>query len=208
MIKLRWLATMTLLAAASASCSSKEPEASSPPAASVGGEATPPEAAAPRPEPVATPAPALSDAEIAKITDTVDSGEIEQANVATSRAKHASVKQFAQHMIEQHTASKQKGAELVHKTGMTPTTSTTSSNLQRDGMNMLEKLKTSDLAAFDATYIAGQIEEHQRVLQLLNSRLIPSATDSDLKSQLAAARTMVERHISEAQSIQRSLAGE
>jgi putative membrane protein len=195
---------MTLLAAGSVNCSSKEPEESSAPAASVGGEATPAEAATPTPEPVATPA-ALSDAEIAKITDSVDSGEIEQANVAIARAKHDSVKQFAQHMVAQHTASRQKGADLVSKKGVTPATSTLASNLQNDGMKMVEKLKASDLAAFDATYISGQIEEHQQVLQLLNSQLIPSATDPDLKSLLTDARAMVERHIVEAKSIQQSL---
>jgi putative membrane protein len=209
MVKLRWLATMTLLAAASSHCSSKEPEESSAPAASVGGEATPAEAVAPTPEQVAaTPPAALSDAEIAKITDSVDSAEIEQANVASSRAKHESVKQFAQHMIAQHTASKQKGADLVHKKSVTPVSSTVSGNLQRDGMQMLEKLKASDLAAFDATYIAGQIEEHQQVLQLLNSQLIPSATDADLRALLTDARAMVERHIAAAKTIQQSLATE
>jgi putative membrane protein len=209
MIKFRWLAAMTLLAAASANCSSPEPEASSAPAASVGGEATPAEAVAPTPEQVAAiPPAALSDAEIAKITDSVDSAEIEQANVASSRAKHESVKQFAQHMIAQHTAAKQKGADLVHAKNVTPVTSTVSSNLQREGMQMLQTLKAADLAAFDATYIAGQIEEHQQVLQLLNSQLIPSATDAQLRALLTDAHAMVERHIAEAKAIQQSLASE
>jgi putative membrane protein len=209
MVKLRWLATMTLLAAASTNCSSKGPDESSAPAASQGGEATPAEAAGPTPEHVATTPPAaLNDAEIAKITDTVDSAEIEQANVASSRASHASVKQFAEHMIAQHTASKQKGADLVHKKGVTPVASTVSGNLQRDTMQMIEKLKAADTTSFDATYIAGQIEEHQQVLQLLNSQLIPSATDADLKSLLIDARAMVEQHIAEAKSIQQSLSSQ
>ena len=209
MNKLRWLIAMTLLAAASASCSSTQPEESSPPAASVGGEATPEEAVAPTPEEVAaTPPAALSDAEIVNITDSVDSAEIAQANVARSRARHEAVKQFAQHMISQHTSAKQRGADLVHEKNMTPVTSTVSSSLQRGSRQMLETLKAQDLAAFDVTYIAGQIEEHQQVLQLLNSQLIPSATDADLRSLLTDARAMVERHIAAAKTIQQSLATE
>jgi putative membrane protein len=73
---------------------------------------------------------------------------------------------------------------------------------------MLETLKAQDLAAFDATYVAGQIEEHQQVLQLLNSQLIPSATDADLRALLTDARAMVERHIAAAKTIQQSLVGQ
>lgn len=209
MNKSRWLIAMTLLAAANANCSSKQPEESSPPAASVGGEATPEEAVAPTPEEVAaTPPAALSDAEIVNITDSVDSAEIAQANVARSRARHEAVKQFAQHMISQHTAAKQRGADLVHEKNMTPVTSTVSSSLQRGSRQMLETLKAQDLAAFDVTYIAGQIEEHQQVLQLLNSQLIPNATDADLRSLLTDAREMVERHIAAAKTIQQSLVGQ
>ena len=163
-------------------------------------------AQAPTAEPVASPSNPVSDGQIAKISDTVDTGEIEQAEVASSRAQDDRVKQFAQHMIAQHTASKQKGAALVRSAQITPETSSISSRLQTEGMQMTQKLKAADASAFDRTYIDGQIKEHQDVLNLLTTQLIPSATSADLKQALTSTRAMVERHISDAQSIQQNLA--
>jgi putative membrane protein len=209
MPNVRWL-LVAGLSVATIGCSKDEPQTNTmPPAASQGGEATPDvpqtQAVQPTAEPVAMPATPVTDAQIAKISDTVDSGEIEQANVASSRARNDRVKQFAQHMIEQHTASKEKGAALVHSAQITPETSSISSRLQTDGMQMVQSLKAADATSFDTTYIAGQIQEHQQVLNLLTTQLIPSATSDDLKQALQSTRAMVERHIAEAKSIQQSL---
>ncbi|HEX2674614.1 MAG TPA: DUF4142 domain-containing protein, partial [Polyangiaceae bacterium] len=68
--------------------------------------AKPPE---PKPE-------ALNDAQIAAITEAVNSAEIAQAKIAQAKSKDAAVKTFAAMMITHHGEAKQKQAKLKLKT--------------------------------------------------------------------------------------------
>jgi putative membrane protein len=171
-------------------------EPSPPPAMPM--EAPPPVEAAPAPAP-------LSDAQITSILAAVDTGEIEQAKVAQKKSKNAGVKKFAQHMIQQHTKSKQKGTQLAKKAKITPEESPVATELTSKATAQLESLKNADAASIDALYISGQAAQHQEVLDLINAQLIPSATDNDLKSFLAEARTMVEAHVAQANELQGTL---
>jgi len=160
--------------------------------------------AATEPEPMAKPAP-LTDDQIATITLAVNSGEVEQAKVAKEKSKDKRVKQFAQHMIQQHTKAKQKGEQLAKKDKLMTSESTVATDLTTAASQTLESLKSAEPTSFDKTYMDAQIQQHERVLELLNSQLIPDATNMDLKAQLEEARTMVETHLSEAKEIQTSL---
>jgi len=157
------------------------------------------------PEAGSKPAP-LTDDQIAMITDKVNAGEVEQAKLAKEKAKDKRVRQYAQHMIQQHTKAKNKGDQLAKKEKLAPSESPVSTDLTSSASQALESLKTAEATSFDKTYIDSQIQQHQRVLDLLNSQLIPNATNMDLKAQLEEARSMVETHLAEAKELQMSLA--
>jgi len=157
------------------------------------------------PEAGSKPAP-LTDDQIAMITDKVNAGEVEQAKLAKEKAKDKRVRQYAQHMIQQHTKAKNKGDQLAKKEKLAPSESPVSTDLTSTASQALESLKTAEATSFDKTYIDSQIQQHQRVLDLLNSQLIPNATNMDLKAQLEEARSMVETHLAEAKELQMSLA--
>ena len=148
----------------------------------------------------------LTDDQIAKITSTVSEGEVEQAKVARQKAKDQRVKTFARHMIDQHTQAKQKTDKLAKKAEMKPADSTVSTDLDTRATQTLEQLKTAQATDFDKTYIEAQVTQHQEVLDLLNSKLIPAAQNADLKAQLEEQRTMVEEHLTQARQISESLA--
>ena len=205
-----------LFAACSKQGSSPESETAadmtSTPETTVVAEPVPPPAPA-EPEPVAaapvedTPPPApLTDAQITKILEAVDSGEIEQAKLAQKKAKHPRVKKFAQHMIQQHTKAKQKGTTLAKKAKITPEDSSVAAQLTGKATAQLDALKAAEGPEFDVLYIQGQAAQHQEVLDLVNAQLIPAATNDELKSHLAETRTMVEAHAADANDIQQALA--
>lgn len=168
------------------------------------------------PEPVAEPAPPppveepkpepLTDPQIAKILETVDTAEIEQAKIAQKKSKNADVKKFAAHMIQAHTKSKQKGGALARKAKLKPEESPVSTELSGKATAVLESLKTADATTIDALYIDAQATQHQEVLALVDARLLPSTTHEELKGLLGEARTMVESHHTEAKAIQEKLA--
>jgi len=154
-------------------------------------------------QPVAQPR--LTDAQIVKITDTVNMGEVEQANLAKQRAKNPAVKKFASQMITQHTTAKQQGLTLAKQTKLEAQPSTVSEDLTSKGSETLKALKAVDADSFDRTYMDTQVNQHQDVLEQLDSRLIPEATDSRLKAELQKTRAMVEAHLNSAKQIQGDL---
>jgi putative membrane protein len=165
--------------------------------ASQGNEAPPPPATG------TTPMNKLSDGQIAQILTTVDDAEIEQAQLALKKARDPEIQAFANHMIEQHTASKQAGAQLVAQSQLHPTDSPKAQELQQAGAQMMSKLNAADENNFDITYIDGQIEEHNQVLTLIKAQLLPVVNDTGLRNHLNNAQAMVEQHIQRAQQIKK-----
>ncbi len=189
-------------------CAKQTPPPEAPPAlppavTTVVAEPTPPPPppVAPPVEEPPPPAP-LTDAQIAKVLDSVDSGEIAQAKVAQKKSKNPKVKKYAAHMIQAHTQSKNKATAWAKKAKITPEDSPEATQLADKGAQTLSALEGADAASFDAAYIAAQAQQHDEVLGLLDSRLAPSATDEQLKAFLAATRAMVATHATEAKALE------
>lgn len=144
----------------------------------------------------------LSDGQILGILATVDAGEIEQARFAFSQANDARVKEYAEHMIQQHTDSTQRINALASQNDLTATASNNSTTLQTKGQKILEGLKSSADATFDATYMQAQIQQHQEVLDMLHAQLLPASRSDAVSAQLKSAHTMVQAHLNEARRIE------
>jgi putative membrane protein len=147
----------------------------------------------------------LNDMRIAQITDTANSGEVEQGRYAALHATNARVKAFAQHMVSAHTAIGQKMTAVLHKEGIIPAVSAESTKLGAGAQETLASLKTMTGSDFDKAYIDAQVKAHQEVLDALDNKLIPNAQDASLKVNLQQIRPMVAEHLKEAQDIQKTL---
>lgn len=143
----------------------------------------------------------LNDRQIVGVVTTVDAGEIEQARVALTRATDPRVKQFAAHMIDQHTESTQQASSLASQYDLMPAASTEASALRDEGLKMKSMLEETSQTAFDGVYMKAQIQQHQEVLSLFKEQLLPSVHNETLTTQLRAANTMVQNHLSEAREI-------
>jgi len=148
---------------------------------------------------------ALNDGQIAKIGDVVHSGEIDQAQLARQRSKNAKVKNFASHMLKEHTQAKEQSASLLKASEVVPEQSAVSQELASEGARTLDALKAADAAGFDRQYIDAQVTQHQNVLSMLNTQLVPQATDAKLKAELQKVQKMVEAHLSEAKKLAETL---
>jgi len=164
-----------------------------PPAAA---SVSPPESAKP-PEPKPE---ALSDAQIAAVTEAANSAEIAQAKVAQTRSKDPAVKTFAAMMITHHGEAKQKQAKLKLK----PEESGVSTALEADAKATLDALNTNTGKDFDKTYIAAQVSGHQKVLDTINDKLLPNVKDAHLKAYLEEIKPKVEEHLKRAKQLQES----
>jgi putative membrane protein len=155
--------------------------------------------------PAAATAPLTQD-QIAMVADLANSSEIEQAKVAQSKAKSASVKKFAAMMIKHHTEAKAEQAKLFKQLNLTPTESQPAMALKQDADKTTNELRAATGAAFDQRYMDRQVDAHQKVLDALNGELLPAASAPELVNGLNKMKATVESHLEQAKAIQAELA--
>ncbi len=150
------------------------------------------------------PAPAkvepLTDEQIAAITDAANSSEIAQAKLAQTKSKDADVKRFAAMMISHHGEAKQKQAKLK----IASKESSVSTAMQVDADSTMNALKGDNGKDFDKAYITAQIDGHQKVLDTIESKLLPNVKNPDLKAYLEEIKPRVEEHLKQAKQLQES----
>lgn len=179
-------------------------EPSTPPADMDAGAATSSTSATPPPSQStasAAPAmPALSDQQIAAITDAANTAEIAQAKLAETKSKNADVKRFATMMIKHHGEAKAKQAKLK----IEEADSDDSTAMKSDASSTLDTLKKDTGKDFDKAYIDAQVDGHQKVLDTINQKLLPSVKSADLKAYLEEIKPRVEDHLKQAKEMQQS----
>jgi len=147
----------------------------------------------------------ISDPQSVRILTTVNGGEIEQAQLAKDKAQDSRVKKFAQKMIDEHKKANDKIIKLYKSEDLMPANSSVANDLADKGSQTLTTLNATTVPDFDKTYIDAQVQQHQEVLELINTRLIPGATDAKLKDALLDASKMVAHHLEKAREIQAQL---
>src|SRR3954471_9654174 len=95
--------------------------------------AAPSAAGAPPPSEAPTTKETLTESQIAKVTDLINTAEIDQAKLAQSRARAPGVKQFADKMVEHHGQAQREQAKIVQRLKLTPTESATAAKVKGDG---------------------------------------------------------------------------
>jgi putative membrane protein len=133
----------------------------------------------------------LTDAQIAGVTNFVNSGEIQQAQLAQSKSKDPHVLSFASMMISHHGEAKEQQAQL----GMSPAGSSVLQRLSSEGQRTLATLRDKSGKDFDRAYLQAQVEGHQKVLETLDRQLLPNAKNQQFRSQLQNMRSTVQQHL-------------
>jgi putative membrane protein len=146
----------------------------------------------------------LNDAQVAAVVNALNLGEIQEAQVAVSKAKSPDVKRFAQHMLTDHRDMQSKDAALLSRLQITPSENAVSNQLKTDAQNELSTLQNVTGRDFDREYIDSQVRAHNQALELID-RTMSSVKSSDLRNELQKARSKIEEHLREAERIQQSL---
>lgn len=150
-------------------------------------------------------APDLNDAEVADVVLTADNIDIDLARLAQTRSKNAEVLKFAGTMITDHSAVNAKATALAGKLGITPENNAVSQSLLAGARTARAALEPLQGTAFDEGYIAREVAFHQAVLDALDTLLIPTTSNAELKQLLVSVRPAIAAHLAHAQMLQRSL---
>jgi putative membrane protein len=147
------------------------------------------------------PATAMTDAGIFAMLSAANQGEIDAGRTAQTKATNASVKSFARDMVAAHTAMLDSGNALARRLNITPDASAADSI---NAMNQTAATALKDAprgAAFDSTYVNGQVTGHEAVLDMVK-RAQGAAQNADLKAMLTKAEPEVQSHLDRIKDIQ------
>jgi putative membrane protein len=135
-----------------------------------------------------------------------NSGEIEVAKLATTKAGNADVKAFAKMLVTDHTKMLADVNALATQQTVTPdTTMEDVKDLMghsRDELkDLTDKAKGAD---WDKDFIGKMVDDHQKVLDKLQDA-VKNTTDSTLTKALTDASGKVQEHLTKAQELQAKL---
>jgi putative membrane protein len=162
-------------------------------------------AAAPSTPPGPPPETPLNDGQIAGIASRVDLAEIDAGKLALQHGKSAKAKQFAQHMVTAHTAVETKLMAMLKAQKIVIAESSVCDKLTADTAGQKQTLSGESGTTFDRAYLSAQLQDHQDVLDLLDSKLLVQAQNPQLKAALADTRKTVVDHIQMAKDALASL---
>lgn len=154
---------------------------------------------------LAVPSAALAagptDPQIAHIAYTAGAIDVAAGKQALARSHNKAVREFAREMVRDHTAVNKKALALVKKLHVTPQANSTSAGLSKSANAERAKLNRLRGAAFDREYINNEVAYHKTVNGALESTLIPSANNGELKSLLQTGLTLFKEHQAHAEQI-------
>jgi len=142
-----------------------------------------------------------TDPQIASIVVTANQVDIDAGKLASATSKNAEVMAFAKMMVTDHTGVNKQAVALVTKLKVTPEDNPTSQSLKDGGVKNLANLKTLKGAAFDKAYVANEVAYHKAVDSALETQLIPSANNAELKSLLQTGLKIFQGHEQHAEHV-------
>jgi putative membrane protein len=142
-----------------------------------------------------------SDPEIAHIAYTAGVIDIEAAKLAIAKSKNKVVVAFAEDMLRDHEAVNQQALDLLKKLNVTPQDNATSQALSKAAADERTKLSGLEGAAFDKAYVDNEVAYHKQVNGALETVLIPSAGNGELKGLLETGLKIFQGHQQHAEHV-------
>ena len=142
-----------------------------------------------------------TDPQIAHIAYTAGQIDIEAAKQALKKTKNKDVRAFADDMVKDHTAVNKQALALVKKLKVKPQDNPTSQALTKQAAAKRAELAKLNGAAFDKAYVDNEVAYHKTVNNALETQLIPSAQNGELKSLLQTGLKIFEGHEQHAEHV-------
>jgi putative membrane protein len=142
-----------------------------------------------------------TDPQIAHIAYTAGVIDVAAARQALTKTSNKDVKEFAENMVRDHEAVNKQALDLVKKLKVTPEDNDTSKSLSKNAAAKLDELAKLKGADFDKAYVANEVAYHKAVDSALETLLIPSASNAELKSLLQTGLKIFQGHEQHAEHV-------
>ena len=142
-----------------------------------------------------------TDPQIAHIAYTAGVIDVTAAKQALKKSRNKDVKAFAADMVRDHEAVNKQALALVKKLKVTPEDNDTSRSLSKNAAAKLKELSKLKGAAFDKAYVDNEVAYHKAVDSALETLLIPSASNAELKGLLQTGLKIFQGHEQHAEHV-------
>lgn len=146
----------------------------------------------------------LNDNQLAAVLQAVNQGEVQEAQLAESKARSPEVKAFARRMLRDHGQALSQENASFSRLLIVPSANPISQQLQSEVQTHLSDLQGLRGNDFDRSYVGEQIKDHNNALELLD-RAIPNVKNAELKAEMQSLRAKIASHLAEAERIQQTL---
>jgi putative membrane protein len=136
----------------------------------------------------------LTDPQIAHIAYTAEQIDIAAADLALKKTSNNAVKAFANETLRDHTAGNQKALASLDKLKVKPEDNDLSQSLAGVAADRWKELSKLSGAAFDKAYAENEVAYYVTVIGALETTLIPSIKNGELKSLLETRLTLFKDH--------------
>lgn len=149
----------------------------------------------------------MTDRDVAAIFLAANNTDVSYAQVAVSpgRTTNTEILDFARRMLSDHGGLNKAALDLYSAAGIVPRDHVIALDFRDESAAKRDTLRERTGAAFDSTYMANEVRYHQRLLGALDSLLIPTARNPELKSMLTRVRPAVAAHLEHATRVQAGL---
>ncbi|MBW9114663.1 DUF4142 domain-containing protein [Rhizobium cauense] len=142
-----------------------------------------------------------TDPQVAHIAYTAGAIDVDAAKLALSKTKNKDVASFAKSMEKDHEAVNEKALALVKTLNVSPEDNPTSQALTKAAKEKQAELSKLDGPAFDKAYIDNEVAYHKQVNGALQTLLIPSAENKELKGLLETGLKLFQGHQQHAEHV-------
>ncbi len=142
-----------------------------------------------------------TDPQIAHIAYTAGAIDVTAAKQALAKSSNTTIKSFAQDMVRDHEAVNKQALALVKKLNVTPEDNDTSRALSKQAAAKLAEMEKLKGAEFDKAYAANEVAYHKAVNGALETLLIPSANNAELKTLLQTGLKIFQGHLQHAEHV-------
>jgi len=150
------------------------------------------------PTPSTAPAAgALTQAQAVTLVGAVDKHEIAAAEQARGKKVTRDVLDFANLLHSEHT----KNLEAGQKLGATESSPELTA-MEEKGRNGLAELDRKSGKDYEKAYVDAMVKGHEEALSMIDTRLLPAATDDNVRTFLTNSREHVAMHLEKGKALQ------
>ncbi|MFZ5480907.1 MAG: DUF4142 domain-containing protein [Myxococcota bacterium] len=147
----------------------------------------------------------IDDGDVAAVLMAANDIDVKAGELARTRSTNTDVKAFAERMVNEHGAVNKRLQDLNQRLGLKPDEGDSAKRLRADADAAMTRMRGLKGAEFDRAYIDNEVTFHTRVLEVIDTQLLPNVSNTDLKALVNEVRPNIQAHLTQARQIQQKL---